>query len=81
MQVHASRLRWEMARRGLTVRTLAQDAGLSAPTISAAVGGRPISTASLHLIADTLSRIPPVEIADVLILDAHSANELDGLGG
>lgn len=65
--VQAARLRAEMERRGLTARGLARAAGLSAPTVCTALSGRPIATRSLHLIAETLTRIPPNELSDVLL--------------
>jgi len=65
--VHPGRLRWELARRGLSERELAREARISAATVSAAMSGRAIAATSLSLIANALLRIPPVEIIDQLL--------------
>lgn len=67
--VHPGQLRMEMARRGLSARVLAREAGVSPPTISAALAGRPISATTLGLIAGALTRIPPVAVIDGLLLN------------
>jgi transcriptional regulator with XRE-family HTH domain len=61
------RLRMEMARRCWSGSELARASGLSAPTVSAALGGRPIAPRTLRLIAQALARAPVVDGADRLI--------------
>lgn len=73
--IRAERLRAEMVRRGLSGRELAKAAGLSAPTICTALAGRPIATRSLQLIAQTLTSIPPLAVADVLL--AHNGTGVE----
>jgi transcriptional regulator with XRE-family HTH domain len=63
-----SRLRRELARRGLSATDLAREARLSAATVSAALAGRPITTTTLRLIADVLLRVPVVDVIDELLL-------------
>jgi transcriptional regulator with XRE-family HTH domain len=72
-------LRRELARRGLSAIDLARDSGLSAATVSAALAGRAISTKSLQLIGETLSRTPVIEIFDSLVLDGNDADALHTL--
>jgi hypothetical protein len=66
--VDARRLRRELARRGLSASQLAREAGLSTPTITAALGGRAISATSLRLIAQALTRLPALDVIDSLLL-------------
>jgi lambda repressor-like predicted transcriptional regulator len=65
--VDPARLKLEMDRRGLSAAALAREARLSPPTVTAALAGRPISAASLQLIAKTLARLSVLEMADVLV--------------
>ena len=66
--VQSANLRTEMARRGWSAADLARQSGISAPTISAALAGRPIANRSLLLIATCLEESPPpVETIDGLI--------------
>jgi transcriptional regulator with XRE-family HTH domain len=72
-----SRLRRELARRGLSATDLAREARLSAATVSAALAGRPITTTSLQLIADVLMRVPVVDVIDGLLLRNEDEPVLD----
>jgi transcriptional regulator with XRE-family HTH domain len=68
-------MRNELARRGWSAADLARAARVSAPTISAALAGRPISAQSLRLIAAALTKAPVIDVIDSLILsgpDDHS---------
>lgn len=65
--IHVARLRHEMNRRGWAATDLARAARLSEATISAALGGKPISTRSLGLIADALAAAPVIRGIDDLI--------------
>lgn len=69
-----------MVRRGLSVRGLAKAAGLSAPTISTALAGRAIAAYSLRQIAETLTRIPPIDIVDALLTDGPDVSTSGSLG-
>ncbi len=73
----ASRLRRELARRGLSATDLAHEARLSAATVSAALAGRPITTTSLRLIAEVLMRVPVVDAIDGLLLRNPDEPALD----
>lgn len=75
--VNARRLRQELARRGLSARDLAGQARLSVLTVRAAMAGRPIAPSSLKLIAETLKRIPVLEVADALLMDLEDGLTLD----
>ncbi len=65
--VHPGRLRQELARRGWSAADLARHAGVSHPTIGAALAGRPISARSLSLLAQALHQVQPVEAIDRLL--------------
>jgi len=58
--VDGLRLRRELIRRGWHSSDLAREAGLSEPTISAALMGHQISPHTLRLIAEAISRNPEV---------------------
>jgi transcriptional regulator with XRE-family HTH domain len=66
--VHPGRLRNELARRGWSAADLARNAGVSAPTVSAALAGRAISAQSLQKLAVALMRAPTLDVIDKLIL-------------
>jgi transcriptional regulator with XRE-family HTH domain len=68
VMVHPGRLRMELARRGWAAADLAREAGLSAPTVSAALAGRPISARSLGLVAEAMLRVRPLDVIESLIL-------------
>lgn len=63
----ADRLRLEIARRGWGNADLARAARVSAPTITAALAGRPITPNSLRKIALALSTSPPVAGVDEIL--------------
>ena len=65
--VHPGRLRQELARRGWSAADLARHAGLSHPTVGAALAGRPIAAASLACVARALGEAPPIEAIDRLL--------------
>lgn len=75
--VHPGRLRHELARRGWSATDLAREAGVSRPTVGAALAGRPIAARSLGLMATALSRTPVIEVVDALMLGQPSG--ADGL--
>ena len=78
--IHPGRLRLELARRGWSASDLAREAGISPPTISAALAGRPIAARSLGLIADCLSRVAPSSVVDALILGERDRNGEESSG-
>jgi transcriptional regulator with XRE-family HTH domain len=60
VRLSVSRLRREMACRGLNGSELASLAEISTATMSAAMQGRSVSVRTLRKIAGALARIPPV---------------------
>jgi transcriptional regulator with XRE-family HTH domain len=52
-------LRREMARRGWAQMDLAKEAGISQPTVSAALAGRPIREKNARAMRDAFERIAP----------------------
>lgn len=75
--VHPGRLRLELARRGWAAADLAREAGVSHPTISAALSGRPVAAKSLSLIAGALGRVPPNAQIDQLVLGNRGVADLE----
>lgn len=65
--VDADRLREALATRGWSATDLARSAGLSAPTVGAALAGRPITARSLKSIAVALEREPALRLISNLI--------------
>ena len=65
--VDSDRLRRELIRRGWHSSDLAREAGLSEPTISAALMGHQISVHSLRSIAEAIARTPEVAGIDALM--------------
>lgn len=57
----------ELARRGWTHADLAKAAGVSSPTISAALAGHPLSPRTLRCIVEALSTTPPLDGVDRLL--------------
>lgn len=55
-RINPAALRHQCAIHGLSFQELAHGAGLSAPTISHALSGRPVSTRTLRAIAAALDR-------------------------
>lgn len=68
--VDPARLRYELAVRGMEAIELAKMARLSPATVSAALGGKPISEASLRLIATALQSTPVVAVIERLLAPA-----------
>jgi len=60
------RVKFEIARRGLTHETLAKLAGVSELTISAALGGRPVRPQTLTKLAKALAEAPIIPGAELL---------------
>lgn len=69
VRVNPSRIRFEMARRGLSGNELARLAHVSPATVSMAVNGREVAAGTLAKLAIGLSRADPVpglgELLDV----------------
>lgn len=66
--VSRGRLEREMARRGWTSADLAEAAGLSGATVTAARAGRPVSPRTVAAIARALAGAKPVDEIDSLLL-------------
>ncbi|MHB8313922.1 MAG: hypothetical protein ACYDD0_11610 [Candidatus Dormibacteria bacterium] len=62
------RLRLEIARRGWGNADLARAAKVSAPTITAALAGRPVAPRTVLRIAIALAETPPVTGVDSILL-------------
>jgi transcriptional regulator with XRE-family HTH domain len=58
LRLDGARLRFELARRGLTQRDFARRVPLHEVTLSAAIAGRPIRHATLSRIAAALAELP-----------------------
>lgn len=69
--VDSRRLREALATRGWSANDLARSSGLSAPTISAALAGRPITARSLKSIATALDREPALGMISTLLGADH----------
>jgi plasmid maintenance system antidote protein VapI len=67
VRVSGSRLRLELARRGWSHGDLARSAGISPPTVSAAIAGRPLAPRTVRRIAEALATAPSIEGIDVLL--------------
>ncbi len=63
----ADRLRFELARRGWGNADLARAARVSAPTVTAALSGRPVAPRTLMRIAVALADTPPVAGVDDIL--------------
>jgi len=61
------RLRLEIARRGWSHADLARAARVSAPTITAAMAGRPVAARTLRRIAMALAEAVPVPGVDSIL--------------
>jgi transcriptional regulator with XRE-family HTH domain len=66
--INSELLRREVARRGWTGNKLARSAGVSASTVSAALGGRRITPVSLKQIITALEKAPPIEGLDAFLM-------------
>jgi transcriptional regulator with XRE-family HTH domain len=63
---NSEKLRFELLRRSWTPSDLAAQSGVSRPTISAALRGRPIQPRTIKLIAAALGTSPVTEAIDDL---------------
>lgn len=70
LSLNPTRLHRELARRGWHGIDLARAAQLTAPTISAALAGRPLKMTTVRKIAKTLSETPPIAVIHDLIREA-----------
>jgi transcriptional regulator with XRE-family HTH domain len=66
-RINQVRLRHEMAARGWNACDLAQLAGLSAATLTAALQGRRVSLRTIQKIAVAIGRTPPIPQAVELL--------------
>ncbi len=66
-RINQLRLRREMASRGWNACDLAQLAGLSAATLTAALQGRPVSPRTVRKIAMVIARTPAIPEAVELL--------------
>jgi transcriptional regulator with XRE-family HTH domain len=66
-RINQLRLRYEMASRGWNACDLAQLAGLSAATLTAALQGKPVSHRTVQKIAVVIARTPAVREAVELL--------------
>jgi DNA-binding Xre family transcriptional regulator len=67
IRLNPSRLDRELARRGWNASDLAEAAGCSAATISAARRGRPITSGTLSKIAGALQNAPVIPGIDEIL--------------
>ena len=63
----SDRLRIELARRAWGQAELSRAAGVSAPTVRAALSGRPIAPRTLRRIALALAAAPPLAAVDSIL--------------
>ena len=68
-RLDAERFDFELGRRGITARRLAQAAGVPEPTLSKARHGRPVAERTLRRITKALLEIPLLVGADMLIAE------------
>lgn len=74
--VDHQRLRWEIARRGWSAADLVRASGVSGPTISAALAGRPVAARSLGKIAEALGRAPALPVVEALLVPPPGETDL-----
>jgi transcriptional regulator with XRE-family HTH domain len=67
--ISSGRLRLELARRGWALSDLATAAGISPPTVSAAIAGRALAPNTVRRIALALAGTPPVDGVDDLLAE------------
>jgi transcriptional regulator with XRE-family HTH domain len=75
--IDAERLKYEMARRGLSASELARAARLSPQTVGAALAGREISSSSLRLIGSALGDSPIIAVIDALLRPKGGARAVE----
>jgi hypothetical protein len=73
-RIQTERLRFELARRGRDGCDLAAAAGPSAATVSAAMQGRRVSTATVRKVVLALSRAPVLPGIDDLVRQEPAAS-------
>jgi len=66
--INRERLKLELARRGWNGTELAQAAGVSRPTISAIMTGRPVRSRTVTQIVKALTAAPVIEGVDELLI-------------
>jgi transcriptional regulator with XRE-family HTH domain len=66
--INTDRLLREMARRGWSRADLARAAGISAPTVTMALAGRPVAARTLRQIGLALAKAEPITGIDSLLL-------------
>ncbi len=66
-RLRPDRLRFEMARRGLSGSDLARRARLSPGTVSQAINGRPVAAGTLAKIASALIKAEPMPGLDEML--------------
>lgn len=66
--ISAPRLQQELVRRGWTRSQLAKSADISPATVTAALGGRPLSPGTVRRIAEALTGETPIQGVDSLLL-------------
>ncbi len=67
VKIDPQRLDFELARRGIRQRELAERSGIGEVTISRARHGYAVAPATLHRLVRALADIPPLEGADLLL--------------
>jgi transcriptional regulator with XRE-family HTH domain len=69
-RIKVDRLRLELARRGWHASDLASAASVSAPTITSAMNGRPVSARTIAKIARALLTAPVIAGVEELLVGA-----------
>jgi hypothetical protein len=67
IRLDAARLDFELGRRAVTARELAETAGIPEATLSRARHGQPVRETTLRKLSDALVRTPVVVGADMLL--------------
>jgi len=67
VRIDPQRLDFELARRGLRQRELAERSGVGEVTISRARHGYAVAPATLHRLVRALADIPPLDGADLIL--------------
>lgn len=67
VRIDSERLRFELARRGLSQQQLALDAGVTPETLSRALGGRGVRLDTLAKVAAALLEQPVLQGVEILI--------------
>ena len=75
MRLSRARLELELVRRGWTGQDLAQAAGISAATVSAARRGRAVHASTVRRMAIALQRAPVIEAMEILLGDGGAQGD------